>query len=79
MRITWTEGRYSSHSGCVNGLELFTINWGTTRQDPKPWKVRTRLPIVFKQDADATIGEAKARAERQLMAFLDRIGASFDE
>lgn len=77
--ITWTDGAYSNHTGRVGGIPLFSINWGTTRDDARPWKLRTHLPITFKYGGGATMDDAKAAAEKVLAGFVSRIGATFTD
>jgi septal ring-binding cell division protein DamX len=67
-RIDWSDGKYSTTRGFVKRLELFTINYSTTRHDPSPWILRTTLPARIPGSGQyATVQEAKDAAR----AFLD--------
>lgn len=78
-RIAWQEATYAGWRGTVDGVPMFSISWGTKRDDPKPWKVRSDLP-GFKRDLAAETPEgAKALCERMLVRFVTRVGAAFPE
>lgn len=70
--ITWKRDKYGE-AGIVNGLRLFSINW-SVRRDEK-WVLRTTLP-GFKNGRELAKGNQdalKAKAEKALGAWLDRV------
>jgi hypothetical protein len=73
-RIKWTQGKWSE-TGDVNGLNLFAVGRGTTRQEHM-YYLGTDLPVR----ASTVLGQhyptpthAKVAAERLLSAFIDRL------
>jgi hypothetical protein len=71
--LRWTAGRYSSHFGTVGKIPhaVASINWSTTRADPKPYIVRVSLPGLDGTRRQAeTLDEAKAVAAAMVNKWL---------
>jgi hypothetical protein len=79
--LTWTPSRYAGAYAKLGKLGLFSYSWGTTRQDPKPWKLRSSLPgMSGKEWPFETKAECEAKAEellRQFAAYLWAQGVRF--
>lgn len=81
QRIVWSEAPYAGAYGRIGGFKLFSISWTTMRDDPEPWKLRTELPVsLAKVKTDfAELEEAKAKAERVMTSFIQKLGAKWIE
>lgn len=73
-RITWTNGKWAE-VGSVNGLRLFTVGYGTRKQDGFMYYLDTTLPAKSSAIGQhyPTPTHAKVAAERFLRAFIERI------
>lgn len=82
-RIVWTDRDGMGQSGWdgeVNGRKLFTIEMSVTRGEG--WKLSTRLPFAVRKETLINPFGAdvlKELAERILVAFVKKIGATFVE
>lgn len=79
--IEWIEERFSD-VGMVGGFRFFSIVWGSKRQDPKPWKLSTDLPLrpgASGADGFTDKDSAKSYAEGMMRAYLKAIGAQWIE
>jgi hypothetical protein len=75
-RIEWTASTHTE-VGRAGGIRLFEITWGVRRDNPRPWKLRSTLPVKFTYPGGASKDDAKAHAEKILTAFVEKIGATF--
>jgi hypothetical protein len=72
--IVWRAGQYSTHSGYVGKIELFSVFWASTRDSSGDmWELRPLLP-GFTHAAHGkrfpTADEAKVEAERIMAKFV---------
>jgi len=75
-RITWKNGSFASICGTVGGIEVFTINWHTHREDPD-YFLRSDLPgIETAQARDDDPERLKAIAEERYAAWLARMSGA---
>ena len=61
--IDWKDSQYATRHGSVSGLQLFTISWKSTREDPN-WVMSCSLPGLEGErwrDDHETVLIAKAR------------------
>lgn len=71
--ITWADGQFASIRGTVGGVEVFTINWHTSREDPR-YFLRSDLPgIETAQARDDDAEKLKAIAGERYAAWLARM------
>jgi hypothetical protein len=73
--IDWKQAKYSGERGTIadGRVEIGSINWGTTRNDPKPWKLRIDLPGFRNERAFTSMPEAEEAAEVILKGFVELI------
>ena len=71
-QIEWVQGNHTT-TGSLGGISIWSISWHTRRDSPD-WVLRCTLPGIRQIAECATTDEAKARAQRQLAAFLKKIG-----
>lgn len=78
-RITWTQGKYASEEGRAGGLHLFTVGYGTKRQDAM-YYLETSLPVRHSSIGQhyPTPTHAKVAAERLLSAFIAKVDPARD-
>ncbi|WP_101790999.1 hypothetical protein [Nonomuraea indica] len=78
-RITWKETKYAGEDGYVGRLRLFSISFGSRRDEPT-YRLSSDLqgfsPKAWKDDAADVL---KARAERILEAYVRELGAVFPD
>ena len=76
--ITWERSRYAGYRGTAGGIELFSINWHTRREEPK-YFLNSVLPGVgvpwpdWKDDDEEKL---MAVAEKVLAAWLARVSGN---
>lgn len=78
-RIVWSKTRWAEE-GVVGGLRLFTVGYGSKRQDDM-WHLSTSLPLsspVLGQHYP-TPTHAKIAAEQLLAAFVQRLTPTTDQ
>lgn len=58
--------------------KIASIYYGTTRNDPKPWKLRTELPGYRSERGFESIEDAQATMDRILKHFVETVTAALE-
>jgi hypothetical protein len=73
-RIEWTDTGHAGQAGHVEiagqKIKIASISYSVTRNDPKPWALRTEIPGWTNTRHHESTDAAKESAERILTSFV---------
>jgi hypothetical protein len=71
--IIWKDGGFSAVYGYIGDLQVASIGYTLTRQDPKPWHLRIEMFGRESRTEYESVPAAKEAAPRILLAMLRRL------